>query len=58
VASAFRTELGYLRERGLPDWFLENWIRTGQEFWYPTEFQLVSSGLVTGLRGRPPPPSR
>ncbi len=56
VASSYRAELGYLRKRGLPDWFLENWIRTGQRFWYPTEFQLVSSGLVTNLRGRPPPP--
>jgi len=56
VASAYRAELGYLRKRGLPDWFLENWIRTGQKFWYPTEFQLVSSGLVTNLRGRPPLP--
>lgn len=52
VASGFRAELGYLHEWGLPDWFLENWIRTGQQFWYPTEYQLVSSGLVTNLRGR------
>lgn len=58
VASGYRAELGYLRKRGLPDWFLENWIRTGQKFWYPTEFQLVSSGLVTGLRGRPPAPGQ
>ncbi|MBL8200836.1 MAG: hypothetical protein JNK40_07680 [Chromatiales bacterium] len=57
VASGYRAELLYLHERGLPDWFLENWIRTGQKFWYPTEFQLVSSGLVTGLRGRPPSPA-
>ncbi len=57
VAAAFRAELVYLQKRGLPDWFLENWIRTGQKFWYPTEFQLVSSGLVTNLRGRPPPPA-
>lgn len=56
VASGYRAELSYLRKRGLPDWFLENWIRTGQKFWYPTEFQLVSSGLVTGLRGAPPRP--
>lgn len=55
VATGYRAELLYLKERGLPDWFLENWIRTGQKFWYPTEFQLVSSGLVTYLRGRPPP---
>lgn len=55
VATGYQRELLYLRERGLPDWFLENWIRTGQKFWYPTEFQLVSSGLVTYLRGRPPP---
>ncbi|MDH5255277.1 MAG: hypothetical protein OEW72_05110 [Gammaproteobacteria bacterium] len=58
VDSGYRAELAYLRKRGLPDWFLENWIRTGSKFWYPTEFQLVSSGLVTSLRGRPPPASR
>ncbi|MEO7385999.1 MAG: hypothetical protein ABIX37_03565 [Gammaproteobacteria bacterium] len=54
VAGAYRAELAYLRQRGLPDWFLDRWIRTGQKFWYPTEFQLVSSGLVTYLRGKPP----
>ena len=51
----YRSELAYFSERGLPDWFLANWIRTGQKFWYPTEFQLVTSGLVTYLRGAPPP---
>lgn len=55
VAPAYRAELAYLRKRGLPDWFLDNWVRTGQKFWYPTEFQLVSSGFVTSLRGKPPP---
>ncbi len=54
VARGYQAELRYLRNRGLPDWFIGNWIRTGQQFWYPTEFQLVSSGLVTTLRGRPP----
>jgi len=58
VATGYQAELRYLRQRGLPDWFLENWIRTGQKFWYPTEFQLLSSGLVTGLRGKPPPIGR
>ncbi|MDP2325666.1 MAG: hypothetical protein Q8N51_16800 [Gammaproteobacteria bacterium] len=54
VATAYHAELLFLRNRGLPDWFLNNWIRTGQRFWYPTEFQLVSSGLVSYLRGVPP----
>lgn len=57
VARGYQGELRYLRNRGLPDWFIGNWIRTGQQFWYPTEFQLVSSGLVTTLRGRPPAPA-
>ncbi|MEO8223958.1 MAG: hypothetical protein ABI661_04080, partial [Gammaproteobacteria bacterium] len=58
VAASYRGELEYFHRRGLPDWFLDNWIRTGQKFWYPTEFQLVSSGLVTRLRGLPPPLAR
>lgn len=55
IASAYRSELLFFRNRGLPAWFLDNWIRTGQRFWYPSEFQLVSSGLVTYLRGAPLP---
>lgn len=54
VATPYRAELLYFRNRGLPDWFLDNWVRTGQRFWYPTESELVSSGLVTHLRGVPP----
>lgn len=54
VSAPYRAELIYFRNRGLPWWFLNNWIRTGQRFWYPSEFQLVSSGLVTNLRGVPP----
>ena len=55
VATPYVGELLYMRQHGLPDWFLDSWIRTGQTFWYPTEFQLVQSGLVTNLRGSPPP---
>lgn len=58
VTSGYRIELGYFRIWGLPDWFLARWISTGQKFWYPTNFQLVSSGLVTGLLGQPPPLTR
>jgi hypothetical protein len=54
VSAPYRAELKFFRNRGLPDWFLGNWVRAGQRFWYPTEFQLVSSGLVTHLRGVPP----
>jgi hypothetical protein len=54
VSSPYRAELMYFRNRGLPAWFLDNWVRTGQQFWYPTESQLVSSGLVTHLRGVSP----
>ncbi len=54
VSTPYRAELQFLRNRGLPDWFLNNWVRTGQRFWYPTEFQLRSSGLVTQLRGVTP----
>jgi hypothetical protein len=55
VASVYRSELTYFRRRGLPAWFLARWIHTGQKFWYPTERQLVSSGLVNYIRGAPPP---
>lgn len=54
VAASYRGELKYFHDRGLPDWFLDRWVRTGRKFWYPTEFQLISSGLVTQLRGQPP----
>ena len=50
VASVYRSELAYFRRRGVPAWFLAGWIRTGQKFWYPTEGQLVSSGLVNYVR--------
>ena len=55
VPSVYVGELVFFHEHGLPNWFLDSWIRTGQTFWYPTEFQLVQSGLVTFLRGVPPP---
>lgn len=54
VARSYQAELRYLHERGLPDWFLARWIRSGQRFWYPTERQLLASGLVTTLLGTPP----
>jgi hypothetical protein len=58
VPSVYRSELAYFSKLGVPNWFLANWIRTGRKFWYPTEFQLVRSGLVTNVRGAPPQPVR
>lgn len=54
VSSLYATELRYFQQRGVPDWFLGNWIRSGQKFWYPTEFQLRRAGIVSVLRGKPP----
>ena len=53
VSSLYATELRYFQQRGVPDWFLGNWIRSGQKFWYPTEFQLQRAGIVNFLRGTP-----
>ncbi|MCL4779229.1 MAG: hypothetical protein KJ049_03515 [Gammaproteobacteria bacterium] len=54
VSSFYADELRYFQQRGVPEWFLGNWIRSGQKFWYPTEFQLQRAGLVSFLRGVPP----
>jgi len=58
VPGLYATELGYFQQRGVPDWFLNNWIRSGQKFWFPTEFQLQRAGIVSFLRGAPPDPAR
>ncbi|MBL8197650.1 MAG: hypothetical protein JNJ67_01835 [Chromatiales bacterium] len=54
VSSLYATELRYFQQRGVPNWFLGNWIRSGQKFWYPTGFQLQRAGIVSFLRGAPP----
>ncbi len=54
LSGPYATELGYFEQRGVPDWFLANWIRSGQKFWFPTEFQLQRAGIVSFLRGAPP----
>lgn len=53
VSGPYAAELGYFQQRGVPDWFLESWIRSGQKFWFPTEFQLQRAGIVSFLRGAP-----
>jgi hypothetical protein len=53
VSSLYATELRYFQQRGVPNWFLGNWIRSGQKFWYPTEFQLQRAKIVSFLRGTP-----
>lgn len=54
ISPAFVDELAYFRARGVPDWFLAAWIRSGREFWYPGEGLLLRSGVVNFLRGPPP----
>ncbi|MEO8225697.1 MAG: hypothetical protein ABI661_12905 [Gammaproteobacteria bacterium] len=58
VPWAYRSELAYFSQLGVPNWFLARWVQTGRKFWYPTELQLVRSGFVTNLRGAPPPATR
>jgi hypothetical protein len=53
LTSMYATELRHFQQQGVPDWFLGNWIRSGQKFWYPTEFQLQRAGIVNFLRGTP-----
>lgn len=50
-SNAFMQELVYLRDVGLPGWFLVRWTDSGPRFWYPTEFQLRAAGVVTAVRG-------
>jgi hypothetical protein len=56
LAPEFSAELKYLSRSGVPDWFLASWIRTGQNFWTPTEFQLRRAGVITAVRGVAPKP--
>ena len=58
VAAGYQAELKYLQDRGLPDWFIARWVRSGQRFWYPSEAELLASGLVTNLRGPRPAAAR
>ncbi len=53
VSGLYAAELSYFQQRGVPNWFLDNWIRSGQKFWFPTEFQLQRAGIVSFLRGAP-----
>lgn len=53
VSPLYLGELRYFQQRGVPGWFLDNWIRSGQKFWYPTGFQLQRAGIVSSLRGAP-----
>jgi hypothetical protein len=57
IAPAFVAELAYFRDRGVPDWFLSQWIRSGREFWYPDEWLLLRAGVVMFLRGPPARPA-
>jgi hypothetical protein len=54
VSSVYATELRYFQQRGVPGWFLGNWVRSGQKFWYPTEFQLQRAKIVSFMRGTLP----
>lgn len=56
-SAAFLEELVYLRDIGLPGWFLVRWTNSGRKFWYPTEFQLRAAGVVTVVRGPPGKPA-
>lgn len=56
-SAAFLEELVYLRDIGLPGWFLVRWTSSGRKFWFPTEFQLRAAGVVTAVRGPPVKPT-
>ncbi len=51
----YAAELSYFAQRGVPRWFLERWVATGREFWYPTPRQLAVARLVHTFYGRPQP---
>lgn len=55
LTPAYAAELGYFASRGVPPWFLQRWIASGREFWYPTPLQLWQAGIVQAFFGAPRP---
>ncbi|GMW06845.1 MAG: hypothetical protein QY320_14965 [Gammaproteobacteria bacterium] len=55
VSPAYAQELTYFADRGVPLWFLQRWVQSGREFWYPTPAQLREAGIVHTFFGRPRP---
>ncbi len=51
INPAYAGELRHFRQRGVPDWFLQRWIQTGQTMWYPPIDMLRAAGIVHFLRG-------
>ncbi len=58
IAPFYVAELRYIRELGVPDWFIERWIVSGRDFWYPAPSQLREAGRVTAFVGPPKPGER
>lgn len=55
LTPAYAAELRYFASRGVPPWFLQRWITSGREFWYPTPLQLWQAGIVQAFFGPPRP---
>lgn len=55
LSPAYAAELGYFASRGVPPWFLQRWIASGRQFWYPTPLQLWQAGIVQAFYGPPRP---
>lgn len=51
VNPAMAAELAFLRQAGLPDWFIAEWIQTGSRMWFPPEEALRRAGVVTTIIG-------
>ncbi|MCC7258349.1 MAG: hypothetical protein IT486_08250 [Gammaproteobacteria bacterium] len=55
VSPEYAAELREFARRGVPRWFIDRWVASGRQFWYPDPRQLRMSGLVHGYFGRPRP---
>ena len=51
VSALYAAELRLLSATRRTGLVSGNWIRSGQKFWFPTEFQLQRAGIVSFLRG-------
>jgi len=55
LTADYAAELAWFGSHGVAPWFLERWVRTGREFWYPAPRQLRAAGVVDTFFGRPAP---
>lgn len=55
LTADYAAELAWFGRRGVAPWFLERWVRSGRDFWYPAPRQLRAAGVVDAFFGPPAP---